>query len=161
MTVTYDSIGGGQAGTNSTTSMSLSWSHNIATSDANTCVIVPIGWWAQTSMTALTATYGGVSMTVIDTSQVTLSGQLVVVRFLALFNPLTGAQTVAVNGTDTGSGSRWYSGNSLAYQGVGSVISGGAANGNSTTPTLVVSSATGERAVSAMVSNNEIGRAHV
>lgn len=154
MTVTYDSIGGGQAGTNSATSMSLSWSHTIATSGANTCVVVPVGWWAQTSVSSLTATYNGVSMTAVDTSTVSMSGQIVVVKWFSLFNPPTGAQTVAVAGTDTGSGSRWYAGISLAYQGAATVITGGANNSNSPTPTLVVSSAGGEIAASAMVSNN-------
>lgn len=151
MTVTFDSAGGGNAIHSTTTTPSTSWSHNITTSGADTCVVVPVAFWYQGSLTSLGATYNGVSMTMVNELDTTLGGFPLRIRYLQLFNPPTGSQTVAISGVDNGTSDRYLAGISLAYKGVGTVITGGTNSGTSTTPTITVTSPSGEIALSAAV----------
>jgi len=145
MTVTYDSVGAGSAVTATTATIATTWSHTITTSDANTYVMTTVTQWYDTAFTSMTVTYGGNAMTLVEAFDRT--GLLRIATY-KLLTPPTGAQTVSISGVDTGSSgpSRYLAGNSVAYQGVGGVVTGGSgqSSGNPTTFTLAVSSGSAE-----------------
>lgn len=127
MAVTYISAGAGARATGSSTTLGTSWTHTIATSGANTAVIVGIVTSHSATATGTftcSATYGGNAMTAVPNFPILASTAATNGAGLAIFylmNPPTGAQTVTITtgGTTTKAS---IQGTSVAYSGVQQVL---------------------------------------
>lgn len=148
MAVTFDSVGAGSVAQGAVTTLTTTWLHTISASGPNTCVVVPMAFW-YAGFTSMTASYGGNAMTElahIDDSSIGLR-----IAMFYLFNPPTGAKTVSITGNDTSTAQTSVSGNSVAYQGVGAIISGGTNSGTGATTTITIASAVGEFVIASSV----------
>lgn len=118
---------------------SASWSHTC--SGENRLLLVFITCNAPSS--SISCTYAGVSMTLHDSTQTTGGSQKRAVIF-KLANPATGSNTVSISNITSG----YRKGYSVSLTGVKQdtlVGTASKATGTSTTPSVNVSSATGER----------------
>lgn len=150
MTVTYNSTG---AGATSATSP-VSWSHTIASSGAQTVVLVAVSVSSLVNLgpfdnITITATYGGTDMTLFAWHEtgIFLNGVIDVfgggIAIFYLFNPPTGAKTVQV--TASGFSMDGLSGNSVAYDGV--IGFGGVARTSGSSASVTVPTVTDDRVV--------------
>lgn len=138
MAVAFDAVGPSSAGT-STSGTSLSWSHTCGGS-ANYLTVVTVN--GSTAKGADTCTYAGVSMTLLKrvySAETTGPNSAGYVSLWGLASPATGVNTVlfSAHASDT------LIGGSVSYNGVGSVGTAVASDGNGTTaPTIAVTGTT-------------------
>lgn len=105
------------AGARATGTGNVSTTHTCSTSDAQTVVIVGVVCSINSSGTYTpTVTYGGVAMTLLNSSE-NLASNGVSVQLFYLFNPPTGAQTVQVTNAGTATRASTMVG-SASYTGV-------------------------------------------
>lgn len=115
--VAYDATGAGNNTTNTSTSTNITWSHTCSGSDR--IVIVVFQYYAPTTASAFTVTYGGTAMTGITSGLYAFTPPYGGTGVYYLLNPPTGAQTVSVTmPTAAGAGNRYLAGNSVSYTGV-------------------------------------------
>lgn len=122
MAVARVSTGAGNQTTGSSATLATSWSHTVASSGANTFVLIGFNQSVSTnaSDTGSTVTYGGQACSLVTESLVGISTTRARAAIYSIVNPPTGAQTVSVTSTGTGTKTR-VSGQSVAYSGVASL----------------------------------------
>jgi hypothetical protein len=148
MAVAFDAVGPGATGANGTSP--LTWTHTASGTDRAVIVGVSQMNGAYTPG-EVTATYGGASMTFLGAkaSNDDVHG---VAWLFGLVNPPTGAQTVSVQRS---SGSYSFIGGSISFTGVdqtpfvanSAVVSFGDDSAGTDPPTVIVSSAIGDKVV--------------
>lgn len=156
--VAFGSVGGGNSASPAGgTSVSLSWTHTIATGDLG--VLAFVSYVIATGQTATSAvTYGGVAMTKLGTQSTSASGaNFAVLEVWWLKAPASGAKTVAVT---LGGGSANFSraaGNTVSYSAskVGTV--GPNTGGGATSLSMSAASAAGKMVVGVFTSTYGLG----
>jgi len=151
MAVAFDAVGPSSAGTSSTTTAALTWTHVCGASATLLLVGVAMGNDSGSdASTLLSATYNGVAMT--SLGKVHSNNQTAgYVELFGLLNPATGSHTVSVAMTGGFSGTDTRSAGSVSYTGTStsSLPTATTAYGSGATPSVTVSSATGNMVASA------------
>lgn len=143
MTVAFDAVG---PGVNASAVGSFSYTHTPA--GTPTAVALGLGWFDDSG--TLTVTYGGAAMTSVES----VAASSLKAELFELANPASGAQTVAGNWN---LGSHYPVGSTITVTGsdTSTVFSDtNSASGSSTTPSVTVTSDTGEFVMSAVLINN-------
>lgn len=163
MTVAFDAVGPSSAGAthaqSATSPMTLSWSHTCTGSNRLLIVSVAVGPAASdANVSALTVTYNGVSMTSVGRvhSNAATAGFVEMFRLIA---PATGPNTVLVTCTFGGADSMSLSAGSVSFTGVDQttpIAHTNTATGSSATPSVAVTSASGNMTIDAVANGSAI-----
>lgn len=155
MAVSFVSAGDGNRTTGSSTTLGASWSHTIATSGLDVVVLVGVVQSVTSNAAPISptaVTYGGLTMARVGTITLGSTTERSAVSIYSLWNPPTGAQTVAVTtATDTKTA---VAGQSVAYSGVAALELG--ATGNGTTASVTVTIPTGGMGFAVMANGASI-----
>lgn len=154
MPVTFDAVGPSSAGAAAPNAASLSWSHTASGTFRLVIVVCAAGKGIDTGV-ALTATYGGVSMTSLGLIH-SNNSNAGFVQMWGLIAPATGAQTVVVTNSgptaDLEGGSVSFNGvnQTTAWQNVATAF------GNSTAPSVSITSSSGNMVIDGVANGQAI-----
>jgi len=138
-----------------TNQSSLSWSHTTTSSSANRLMLVGVGVWADTPQPVSSVTYNGVNLTFLGSDTASGGASL---WLYGMVNPATGTNTVTVNFSAINGGNQM--GIALTWTGIDQSHPWGtfaSARANSTTPSVNVTSASGETVVDVVVDTSVDG----
>jgi hypothetical protein len=140
--VAFDAVGPSSSGTSQTTGSSCTWSHTCG--GTATAILVGVGVPVTAAAWPISATYGGLAMSDVNLRQQSNNSTDGGIQVFGLLNPPTGANNVVVSVSgQTFTVSNPLVGGSMSYTGVGSFGTPVAAFGASTTPSVTVSSSSG------------------